>query len=204
MNELSKNTLQNSLKDALWVCSSLFERVKASGSSANMSFKYDNHIYITGTGTCFGRLKEEDFAVVNLKGDWVKGVKASKELALHLIMYEKDENITSVLHTHSFYSTLWSCLEHENIVNCIPEYTPYLKMKLGTVGLIPYQKPGTEALFKDFKENIHKSDGFLLSNHGPIVGGKSILDAFYILEELEESCRIAWEIEGKQKKSLKI
>ena len=34
----------------------------------------------------------------------------------------------------------------------------------------------------------------LLKAHGPVVPGKSIMDAFYCLEELEESAHIAWEL----------
>ncbi len=106
--------------------------------------------------------------------------------------------IQAVIHTHSFYATLWSCAVHKNRTDCIPQYTPYLKMKLGTVGLVPYGKPGSEELFPAFRQCVSGSDGFLLENHGPIVGGKNLLDAFYCLEELEESARMAWEIEFKQ------
>ena len=60
--------------------------------------------------------------------------------------------------------------------------------------LIPYEKPGSEALFSAFRERIKESDGFLLKNHGPIVPGKTMMDAFCSLEELEESARIAWEL----------
>ena len=67
-------------------------------------------------------------------------------------------------------------------------------MKLGSVGLIPYEKPGSPALFEAFRERVGKSDGFLLKNHCPIVPGKSNMDAFYCLEELEESAHIAWEL----------
>lgn len=45
---------------------------------------------------------------------------------------------------HSTYATLWSCLPHENPQDCVPDYTPYLKMKLGTVGIVPYAKPGSQ------------------------------------------------------------
>lgn len=31
-------------------------------------------------------------------------------------------------------------------------------------------------------------------NHGPAVAGKTIMDALFSLEELEESARIAWEL----------
>ena len=187
------------LETAVWFAHSLFERNKASGSSANMSFKYDGKIYITGSGTCFGTLKNTDFSVLSLDGELISGPKPSKEFPIHKIMYDKDDEIQAVIHTHSFYSTVWSCAEHSNDIDCVPEYTPYLKMKLGTVGLVPYAKPGSQELFDSFKQNVEKSDGFLLKNHGPVVGGKNLLDAFYCLEELEESCRIAWEIESKER-----
>lgn len=190
--------MEEKLKQALWIARSLFERGKATGSSANMSFKHQDKIYITGSGTCFGTLKEEDFSVVSLSGEHISGLKPSKEFPLHQMMYEKDEKIQGVIHTHSFYSTLWSCIDHQNVEDCIPEYTPYLKMKLGTVGLVPYSKPGTKELFDSFKKSINISDGFLLANHGPIVGGENLMNAFHSLEELEESARIAWEIRNSK------
>lgn len=191
--------MKDKLQQAVWVAHSLFERGKATGSSANMSFRHEDKIYVTGSGTCFGTLKEDDFSVVSLSGEYISGLQPSKELPLHQMMYEKDENIQGVVHTHSFYSTLWSCMEHENLKDCVPDYTPYLKMKLGTVGIVPYGKPGSKELFDGFKNCINNSDGFLLANHGPIVGGKDIMTAFHCLEELEESTRIAWEISGREK-----
>ncbi len=196
--------MQKKMNDTTWVAHSLFNRGKASGSSANISFLHNGFIYISGSGTCFGTLKEDDFSIVSLSGELVSGIQPSKELPLHMMLYKKNENIQAVIHTHSYYSTLWSCLLHENQNDCIPEYTPYLKMKLGTVGIIPYAKPGSEELFQLFEKNINNSDGFLLANHGPIVGAKNMMEAFFALEELEESARIAFEFEGKSKKALKI
>lgn len=145
------------LKTAVWIAHSLFERGKASGSSANMSFKEKDRIYITGSGTCFGTLKEEDFSVLSLDGEWISGPKPSKEFPLHQMMYEKSEEIQAVIHTHSFYATLRSCAVHKNRTDCIPQYTPYLKMKLGTVGLVPYGKPGSEELFSAFRQCVSAS-----------------------------------------------
>ena len=102
-----------------------------------------------------------------------------------------------VVHTHSFYSVLWSCLEHEKRTDVIPAYTPYLKMKVGTVGIIPYAKPGSQELFGYMEERIMNSDAYLLKQHGPVVAGRTILDAFYGLEELEESAKTAWYLRGE-------
>ena len=49
-----------------------------------------------------------------------------------------------------------------------------------------------------FKERLSVEDGYLLAHHGPIVGEKNILQAFYGLEELEESVQIAWELQDKE------
>ena len=189
--------LDTKYKDAIWIAKSLFERGKVSGSSANMSFLHGGNIYITGSGTSFGVLTEKDFSVVNMKGEHISGIQPSKELPLHKIYYEKNTSIQAVIHTHSFYATIWSCLNHENAKDAIPSYTPYLKMKLGTVGLIPYAKPGSQLLFNIFSERVNDSDGYLLQNHGPLVGDKDLMAAFYCLEELEESARIAWELRNE-------
>ena len=80
----------------------------------------------------------------------------------------------------------------EDETDVIPDHTPYLKMKLGKVGLVPYEKPGSQALFDAFEQRVMDSDGYLLKQHGAVVPGKSLMDAFFCLEELEESARIAW------------
>ena len=189
-------SLNEKLKEAVWISHSLFERGKTAGSTANISFRHEDKVYISGSGTCFGTLKEDQLAVIDLEGNHIEGIKPSKEFPLHLALYQKSDDIGAVIHTHSFYSVLWSCLPHENEEDCIPAYTPYLGMKLGTVGLVPYAKPGSRELFAAFRERVNRSDGYLLKNHGPIVGGKSLMDAFYILEELEESAKIAWTLKG--------
>ena len=73
--------------------------------------------------------------------------------------------------------------------------------KVGTIGLVPYAEPGSQELFGYFREAVSKSDGFILKQHGPVIGGRSLMDAFYGLEELEESCRVAWTLdEGRRER----
>lgn len=196
--------LQEKFEDAIWVAKSLFERDRVTGSSANLSFLHEGKIYITGSGTCFGNLTENDFAVVSFDGEHLEGIKPSKELPLHNILYQKDQSIQAVIHTHSFYCTLWSCLKHENEKDIIPSYTPYLKMRVGTIGLIPYGQPGSNKLFKLFEERVHGSDGYILQNHGPVIGDKDLKSAFYALEELEESAKIAWYLRNEKQRAVLI
>lgn len=193
-----ETTVKELMNNAISIAKTLFDRGKSTGSTGNLSFKYRNHIYITSSGVSFGLLNMKDFTKLTLDGSIIDGPKPSKEYPLHLMMYNKNDKITAVIHTHGFYSTLWSCLEHPDWDNCIPTYTPYLNLKIGPVKLIPYHDPGSDELFNCFNEKIDYRLGYLLKNHGPIVAGKSLYEAFYELEEFEESCRLAWYLRNEK------
>ena len=94
-----EDSLEKKLRDSVWVCHSLFERGKTSGSSANMSFRHGDRIYITASGTCFGTVREEDFTVLAMDGTPVSERKPSKEWPLHLALYEKSPEVGAVIHT---------------------------------------------------------------------------------------------------------
>ena len=194
----SQELLNQQLHDAAWAAQSLFARGKTAGSSANLSFRVGDIVYITASGTCFGTLREEELVPIRLDGTMLGTRKPSKEWPLHLALYEKSNSIGAVIHTHSIYSVLWSFVDVPDVHDCVPAHTPYLKMKLGTVGFVPYEQPGSEALFSAFRACVGLSDGFLLRQHGPVVPGRNVMDAFYNLEELEESARIAWELRGRR------
>ena len=134
----------------------------------------------------------KSFSEVSFQGQHLAGINPSKELPLHKLYYEKSEEIQAVIHVHSFYATIFSFLDHPDKTDIVPDYTPYLKMKVGTIGLVPYAKPGSNELFGYFEKAAPFSDAFILAHHGPVVGGTSLMETFFGLEELEESCKIAW------------
>lgn len=190
--------LQKKYEEAIWTAGSLFQRGKVSGSTGNISFTDKGKVYISASGTCFARLSERDFSIVDIESGEISGPRPSKELALHLTMY-KIPGVNAIIHTHSLFSVLWSCMA-DSIINgdCLPLYTPYLQMRIGTVKFIPYMPPGSDELFELFAKLSDESIACILRNHGPIVGGKSILEAFYNLEELEESAKLAFLLSDKK------
>lgn len=191
---MSDIILQQKKAEAVWIAHSLFHRGKTAGSTANLSFLHDSRVYITGTGSCFGTLTEQDFAIIDPDGSCLGGAAPSKEYPLHLMMYQGNKSIGAVIHTHSFYAAVWSCWVTDVTGSAIPNYTPYLAMKLGEIGLVPYAPPGSEELFSYFSQVLDERKGYLLRNHGPVVGDRDLMSAFYGQEELEESARIAWEL----------
>lgn len=189
-----EQTLEQKMADAVWTAKSLFDRSRTTGSSANLSFLHEGKMYITKSGSCFGTLTPDQFAVMTMEGETEGSLKPSKEWPLHLNIYRKKKNVGAVIHTHGIYAVLWSFVPCLNEKDCIPAHTPYLKMKLGTVCTVPYEKPGSQALFDAFNALVDAGDGYLLKQHGAVVPGKSILDAFYSIEELEESAHVAWSL----------
>ncbi len=184
------NICSEKIANAIWVAESLFSRGKVSGSAANLSFRHENTIYISAGGSCFGRLSEDSFAVLDMEGKHLGGPAPSKEFPLHHMLYLHDKCTQAVLHTHSTYATLWSCLVPGSDI--IPSHTPYLKMRVGEITYVPYAKPGSQELFHAFEENLGASRAYLLANHGPVVAASNIIDAFYDMEEIEEAACNAW------------
>lgn len=189
------NQREKQLEAACWIAHQLFARKMGAGTTGNLSFVHEGALYITASGTCFGTLGPEDMATVRIDTGEILNGKPSKELALHLALSRRP-GVGAVIHLHSPYSVLWSCLAHEDPTDCVPRYTPYLEMKVGKIGLVPYAPPGSSALACGLEQTWNKSDGWLLANHGMLVKASTLMDAFAAAEELEESCRIAWELQG--------
>ena len=152
------NTVAEKLELACWIAKSYYDRGMGSGTSGNMSFCHDEKVYITGSKICFGRLLPEDFICMDMQGNLISE-KTSKEWPLHFAVYQHDPACGAVIHIHSSYSVLWSCLEHENADDCIPDYTPYLQMKLVIVSLVDYAAPGSEELMYAFRRKLGVSNG---------------------------------------------
>ena len=180
-----------------WVAKALFDRNKVSGSSGNISFKDGDYIYVSNSGSCFGLLNENSFSKFDLVGNLLSG-KPSKEYPMHLKLYN-NASVNCVIHTHSYYSTLISCVDKiEEKTDILYSYTPYLRMQTnGNIGVVDYAEPGTEQLFQNFYDKYdEKTKVYLLKNHGVFVSGEDILKTFYLLEEFEETARIVNNIEN--------
>ena len=190
--------LKKKLEQVVWAAHVLFQRGTVKGNTGNISIRHGDNIYISASGTCFGTLQVSDFAVMDIHGNPIEK-KASKEWPLHLNVYQHRSEVEGVIHTHSTYAVLWGMQCMPGDADCMPDVTPYLRMKLGTVGCVGYGLPGSRELFDAFEKELDKSDGWLLQRHGTVVPAKTIMDAFYAQEELEETARILWELERREK-----
>ena len=190
---------EQSLRDTMVMLgASLFARGYATGGAGNLSARLpDGTLIATPTGSCLGRLEADRLAKVSLDGRHLDGDRPSKEVAFHLALYHNNPECQAVVHLHCTHLTALSCLDGLNPANVIRPFTPYYVMRVGSLPLIPYYKPGDARIAEELGRRAQEAGAFLLANHGPVVMGKNLVEAVNNMEELEETARLALLLHGQ-------
>ncbi|MDQ1082456.1 MULTISPECIES: class II aldolase/adducin family protein [Microbacterium] len=160
------------------------------GSSGNVSVRDGDRLLMSGTGTRLGELTVHDIAVLDARGVARSAVRPSKEVSLHVAMYERTPEHTAVVHVHSPSTVALSCLQPWADHSAVPPLTPYALMRVGQVPLLDYVPPGDPAMGDLIRDCPHPFRAALLANHGAVVGGVDLAGAVDSAIELEEACRI--------------
>ena len=182
---------ENAERDSICrLAKSLFDRGLTIGSSGNISVRLDDGWLMTPTGSSMGNLDPNEISKLDLSGNLISGNNPTKESFLHIAMYDERPDSRAVVHLHSTHSVAVSCLADIDKENVLPPITAYYVMKIGTLPLVPYFPPGDINLSKAVKEMASDHHAVLLANHGPVVAGKTLEDAVYAIEELEETARL--------------
>ncbi len=169
---------------------SLYERRLTFGSSGNISMRVDDGWLMTPTGSSMGDIDPARISRLDEKGHWLDGDKPTKEAFLHMAMYDKRSKAQAIVHLHSTYSVAVSCLGEIDRHNVLPPITAYYVMRIGKLPLVPYYPPGDIDLARAVAEMASDHHAVLLANHGPVVAGKTLEDAVFATEELEETARL--------------
>ena len=182
---------ENSERDSICrLAKSLFDRGLTIGSSGNISVRLADGWLMTPTGSSMGNLDPNEISKLDLSGNLISGKSPTKESFLHIAMYDERPDSGAVVHLHSTHSVAVSCLAGIDKKNVLPPITAYYVMKIGKLPLVPYFPPGDINLAKAVKEMASNHHAVLLANHGPVVAGKTLEDAVYAIEELEETARL--------------
>lgn len=169
---------------------SLFRRGLSFGASGNISVRVDDGWLMTPTGASLGALDPARLARLDASGAHVDGDAPTKEAFLHTEFYRANAKAGAIVHLHATHSVAVSCLDEIDPRDVLPPLTAYYVMRVGTLPLIPYFAPGDVDLAKAVHEMASKHHAVLLANHGPVVAGRTLADAVYAAEELEETARL--------------
>lgn len=177
---------------------SLFDRGLTFGSTGNISARLaDGELLMTPTNASLGDLDPARLSRFSAEGVHVGGDKPTKEAFLHQCMYCRRTRAGAVVHLHSTHSVAVSILDGIDPEDVLPPLTAYYVMRVGSLPLVPYFPPGDGALAAAVAERAGRSHAVLLANHGPVVAGRTLLDAQYATEELEETAKLFLLLQGR-------
>lgn len=169
----------------------LYDRRLAHGSAGNLSVRLsDGAILVTPTNSSLGFLEADRISKVSLTSELLAGDPPSKEAFFHLAVYEERPAARAIVHLHSTYSVAVSCLCHKQTDDILPPLTAYHVMRVGKLPLLNYFRPGDRALAEAVRGAARSHKAMMLANHGPIVSGRTLDEAVYAYEELEETAKL--------------
>ena len=192
MNEIDTRAL------LVRLAASLFARGFSVGSAGNISTRLDDGGYLsTPTNSSLGALDAARISKLNGDFQHVGGDKPSKEVFMHRAFYTARADAGAVVHLHSTQATAVSCLPDVDPSNPIPPLTPYFVMRVGRrMPIVEYYRPGDPAMEPAIHAAARDARAVLLANHGPVVSGKTLTDAVYAAEELEEAAKLYLMLRG--------
>jgi len=170
---------------------SLFERGLTPGSSGNISLRLDDGGWlVTPTNASLGFLDPTRLSRLDARGRLVEGDAPTKEVPLHMALYETRGPSRAIVHLHSTHAVALTMLPEIDSKAALPPLTPYYLMRAGQTALLPYYRPGDPAVSDAIRGLAGRYTSVLLANHGPVVAGDTLEAAVFATEELEETAKL--------------
>lgn len=158
-------------------------------SGGNLSIMdEDGNMWITPSGIDKGSLKPSDIMCIKPDGSIIGPHKPSSEYPFHRALYKMRPQMKAVIHAHPPGLVTFS------IVHQIPDthILPQMHNVCGPIGFAPYDVPGSEALGEKIAEEFRKNPEYkavIMENHGVVLCGEDIGDAYQRFETLELCAR---------------
>ncbi len=169
----------------------IIDKVYRSGltttSGGNISIIDENgDIWVTPSAIDKGSLRASDIICVRKNGAIEGRHKPSSEYPFHKAIYEARPDIKAIVHAHPPALVSFSIVRQIPDTNVIPQ----AKNICGPIGYATYELPGSEILgdviAREFKKGFN---AVIMENHGTVVGGTDLGDAFQRFETLEFCAR---------------
>ncbi len=167
----------------------LYEKNFIAANDGNISVRLGNGKYLcTPTLVSKGFMRPSEIALVDEEGRQLSGDKPrTSEIKLHLEIFHELPEINAVVHAHPPHATAFAVAGME-LPNCI---LPEVEIFIGQVPIADYDTPGG----KDFARTVlphlrNKANTILLANHGAVTCDKTLEQAYFHMETLDQYCRI--------------
>lgn len=152
-------------------------------SGGNLSIRdEEGNIWISPARVDKGTLTRKDIVCVKENGS-VEGLHPpSSEFPFHKAIYNVRPDIRAIVHAHPVALVAFSICQ--SVPNTKLFHQTYSIS--GKIGFAPYACPGSEQLGQNIAATFAEGcDSVILENHGVVVGGDSLADAFQRFEAFE-------------------
>ena len=186
MSEIDENRLR---RDIVEVCALMHQRGLIAGADGNVSAQLSNgDILVTPAGGRKGFLRPEDIVRCAASSGEPRdpAQRPSSELAMHLAIYSVRPEVGAVVHAHPPCA-----LAHTVLDRPLAPLMPEVYCELGDIAMVPYTRPGSEAVPRAVASMIGERVALLMSRHGSVTLGRTVLKAYDRLEVLEHAARIS-------------
>ncbi len=175
-------------KDIVEICRRIYQKGWIAASDGNVSVRLPRgRILATPTKLHKGFITERDLVVIDMEGRQISGKYApSSEIRMHLYTYEKRPEIMSVVHAHPTYCVAFT-LAKVSLAKCM---LPEVVFTLGSIPTAAYSTPTTEEVPQSIQKYIKDFDAIILERHGSLTAGKTVFDAYNLLERIEHVAQI--------------
>lgn len=158
-------------------------------SGGNLSIRdADGHTWITPARLDKGCLRQEDIVCIRADGSTDGLHPPSSEYPFHLEVYALRPDVRAIVHAHPV------ALVAHSVAHRLPDLTqlPMARNICGRVGLARYAMPGSKELGASIATVFAQgANCVVMENHGVVIGGTSLADAFGRFETLETCAAIA-------------
>jgi L-fuculose-phosphate aldolase len=165
----------------------IYKRGLTTTSGGNISVIDDNgDIWVTPSAVDKGSLRSTDIMCVKKDGTVIGPHKPSSEFPFHKAIFENRPDIKAIIHAHP------PALVSFSIVRDIPNTSLISQAQhiCGPIGYAGYEVPGSNELGIKISEEFKKGfKAVIMENHGTVLGGSDLVDAFNRFETLEFCAR---------------
>jgi len=166
----------------------LYERRLTTCSGGNISLLVtEDIILITPSGLDKGRIDAEQIGIMSLSGQNITpSLKPSIETGMHIRVYQNRPDIRAIVHAHPVVSSSFAASEKEINTSLIAES----RAVLGKPARAAYAFMGSPELAAIVAQAVAGANTVLLTNHGVLSIGQTLLQAFDRIEVLEAAATI--------------
>jgi L-fuculose-phosphate aldolase len=168
----------------------LWEKGYLAAADGNISVRLDNRLLMTPSGLSKGRLKPEQLILTDLEGHLLPGglpgLRPSSEMRMHATAYRERPDIGAVVHAHPPVTVALS-LAGRSMAN---EYLPEVILTLGCIPTLPYATPTSQANADVIEIPIRTHDAVVLTHHGSLTVGVTLMTAYMNTERVEHAAII--------------